>query len=563
MARVPQSRISRADPEVTQLAPPSFGNAAVFQSMAQGFANIAELARPAAERQAQARGAGEAVEAVRGGTFKAREGLTVADEAFNEIGSRVFVARMADSLSVEAERVGRLKQGDPAGMAEALDGLADGMRTGLPETGTARMAFEETFGRIRSAFIQRAAKEEVAHLGDQDSAAALELFDAMGRNLQNLTMAGAGPGELAGQFSEMQEMLAWYGPREEFTVNGVTDPANQKRAGILTVAQIADRILKSTDEVKGLQLRAAYNEAEDKGAFLMDLNDKIMEGQLDISPERAGAVFNDLKADLAFRNRAASAADAQEAAALRIEGERRLTDVYMRMAGLVEGPVAPGELEELVAQGFISASQAKGVIEWLSDGGQRPDETNPESLKYISAALYRDGADPRELMGWLSSNVDKFSASDFATWMQKLDSFDPGSENAMTQEQRYFNGVLKDALTSDSLLGDADFGAEERRRQAMAEYWRRTVENGEPPAEVADDISKRSVGALQSSMMQDTGALVRPRGAVMLPDGSLNVDATMATIGRLIAEGKITGNEIVIQRDLILEWQRRQQAAGK
>ena len=557
MARAPQSRISRVDPEVTQLAPPSFGNAAVFETMAQAFSNIAELARPAAVRQAQARGAEEATSAVRAGTFKAREGLTVADEAFNEIGSRVYVARMSDSLSVEAERIGRLKQGDPAGMATALDGLADGMRTGLPETGTARMAFEDTFSRIRSAFIQRAAKEEVAHLGDQDSAAALELFDSMGRNLQNLTMAGATPDQLAGQFSEMQEMLAWYGPREEFTVNGVTYPANAKRAGILSVAQIAGRILTATDEVKGLQLRAAYNEAEDKGEFLIELNEKITTGQLDISPERADAVFNDLKSDLAFRNRAASAAAAREEAALRIEGERQLTDVYMRMAGLREGAVSPGEVEELVSQGFISASQARGVIEWLSDGGERPDQTNPESLKYISAALYRDGADPRELMGWLSGNVDKFSASDFATWMKTLDSFDPGSDNAMTQEQRYFNGVLKDALTSDSLLGDADFGAEERRRQAMAEYWRRTVENGE------DDIAKRSVGSLQSSMMQGTGSLVRPRGAVMLPDGSVNIEATMANIGRLIAEGKITGDEIIIQRDLILEWQRRQQAAGK
>lgn len=557
MARVPQSRISRVDPAVSPEVPPSFGRARTLQSMSEAFAGIAQLARPAAVRDAQTQGAREAVEAVERGDFRARPGLTVRDEAFNEIGSRVYVSRIADGLATEAERLARTMQGNPEGVARALDQYASGLRTGLPDTGAAITVFEENFNRIRSAYIQRAAKEEAAHLGDQDAAAAIDLFDAMGRNMRNLTMAGGSSSDLAASFVEYQDALIAYGPREGFVLNGVAYDADPRRAGLLSVAHIQERLIDTEDEMKALQIRAAYNDAEDKAEFLLSMDERINSGEFDISEKRAKAVVDDLWSDLSRRNTAAAAEERAAADAVRREGERRLTDLYLRMAGLGDGgaPTAT-EVQRLVVDGFVSAAEARDVIDWIANGAERPDRSEPEAVKFLTNALYLDDGDPRELMGWLASNAGRFSASDFASWMQKLDSNVVGGERGMNEEQRFYQRNLELALKPQGVMADIDDAQRERIAMAMDEYWRRTVIAGEPAKEVADDLLKR--GRSTETLFGDTTkALVMPRGAVVGAEGRLDLAATKARLLDLYERRRISDAELRIQTELLIEWERR------
>lgn len=289
MAR-PVRRYSRSARVVTEVqpsyTPPANATKEMFDTAKQGFEAGKKFLRPAVELEQTQRGEREAIEAFEGEEFEMRSPFSIRDAAFNATGERLVTNRAMIDLD-EAFR-GALKRADGSirRLEAELSEVEAGMG-GLPEIPGLRTRWIETFergavtARRQTTELAQRRAAAAARQAAQDAAAAAE------NEVARLALTAGSPEELAAAISTGQADLAQYGPRGEFTVGGVTYPADPSRQGIYTPRQLETMNTALEREAHELFLRADYERTDSPAQWAEEFERTVLAGESPLPPGQA------------------------------------------------------------------------------------------------------------------------------------------------------------------------------------------------------------------------------------------------------------------------------------
>ena len=231
---------SSVHPEVNPSVDLGDGGAKAFQAIAKLAQNVAAFIRPAYEEEQTTLGMNEAIDDVRTGRFKYRAPYTIRSQAYNDTAKRVTGARARTEY---AARVGDVISGatSEAELVAGLNGLVDEVTGSLPsEFAEVRRGLEEQsqamFAMARSRFRDAAPVYARDRRGadlarDNVATATQAVIDAA-------MAGGVDPAAADALIGQAVSGLAEFGPPEAFTVGSVEFPANPRRPGLITAAEI-------------------------------------------------------------------------------------------------------------------------------------------------------------------------------------------------------------------------------------------------------------------------------------------------------------------------------------
>lgn len=296
------------------------GRAETAQQFARAFGAVHLGAKPVAQREAVTRGQIEAQEAIdRGEAVGPRSEFFLSGRAFNQTASRVLATRTATDAQVEIDKLVREQGHDPAKLQTSLNGLKAGYvkESAMGAFPQLRAEFEELFERQRGVALRQAGEMSAQLLADQDLAAAQEAIQTYERGITSMALRGGSPDELGAQTAQFQDLLAQFGPRGEFELNGRKYAADEGRSGALTVSQIQRAILGTADNVDVLRIQGQFERTKAKGAFARQFKADLMSGRADVDPAKGLALLNSMEAEVRSLNAEARAARSAARAELR------------------------------------------------------------------------------------------------------------------------------------------------------------------------------------------------------------------------------------------------------
>lgn len=272
----------------TQITPrPELGRGAEasFAAFSDMFAKANEFVRPAVIQERTLLGEEQAIEAINNNSFEVAQPYTVRSQAFNAAADRIITTQTMVELDNQVRAALQAADGDIGKLQANMAKVRDGIAGGLPDLPGLATDFEEAFLRVNASAerntIDLARRRAVA----RDKAAAAAALEAANAQLETLALTSATGDEIAAHLAASQERVIQFGPREEFELNGVTYPADPKRAGLFTLEDIDGAMQDMVESGIRLTMEANYQLSDSPGQMLEEFRTMTFEGN---SPLGAG-----------------------------------------------------------------------------------------------------------------------------------------------------------------------------------------------------------------------------------------------------------------------------------
>lgn len=279
-----------------------------------------------------------------------------------------------------------------------------------------------------------------------------------------------------------------------------------------------------------------------------------------LSPADLRAIDAEMRSQINFRNQQAdrqTRAEETERNAIHAETGFFMSTQLYNGGEEINGQIIPPLTRDLVIQYMerdeISPEMGTAFLRALSQDAPRNSD-----LTVYNEALRRlnEGEDIATFVLENQGNLSRAHASSLI--QQSREQVDDPEGQTMTEEQRGYLGMLRNAIAPEGLLAKLDQGASIRSFEAQDEYRKRIAE-GEVASNVARDIIQRSQEAAQASTDARLQQLLTPRFSVpgQIP-GQIDAQGSAAALEAAFQAGNISPESYQRQRALILKWLRIQ-----
>lgn len=299
-------------------------DAATYAFYGDVLGKVNDFIRPAVEREMTARGEKQALDAIgdqsiadlNANSFEPLQPFSVRSKAFNAAADRRITSRAMEELSSGVDAAMKRADGNVDVLRAELDGLKTGLTRGIidkfPGLAT-KMAegIDRTFSVAERKTIELAQRRVIAAQREAASAA----LTATQEQAERLAITGATSEEIAAHFTDAQDAIALFGPRDEFTLNGKVYPADPSRGGLMNADQIASKIEAMTQQTHRYMLEAEFQNSEAPTQFAREFRETVFSGN---SPFSVGESLEMLRS---FDTRAITYENRQKAI---IEAERKV-----------------------------------------------------------------------------------------------------------------------------------------------------------------------------------------------------------------------------------------------
>ena len=261
------------------------GSEAAFGTFSDMFAKANEFIRPAVIQEQTLKGEEQAIEAINNNTFEVAQPYTVRSQAFNAAADRIITTETMVELDSRVRGALQRADGNMATLQGEMAKVRDEIAGKLPDLPGLATDFEEAFLRVNDSAERNTADLARRRAIARDKAAAAAALDAANAQVETLALTGATGDEIAAHLATTQDQVAQFGPREEFTLNGVTYPADPKRAALFTLNDINGSMQDMVDRGTRLTMEANFQLSDSPGAMLQEFREITFAGD---SPLSAG-----------------------------------------------------------------------------------------------------------------------------------------------------------------------------------------------------------------------------------------------------------------------------------
>lgn len=281
---------------LVQAASQDDGSAEVFAAASQTFGRVADSIGAIADRAAAHEGQQAGALAGMDAEFRPRGDNTIYSRAYDSAGLDTFKSRMSVSLAAQMQKAYDDNQGNPEGLAQALDGVRAGWQETVDKPGLMphiKPEFEAQFARtslglMRDATREYHARERAKLAGALEDERAMRARSAEQQAFR-LGLDETADQVLAGELTDLRKRLAVVGHDGK----PIVDPATQVKVLRDTETGMARaRILGAFSRLDGLPAKAR---------FIHELEGKYQTGGdrvLDIfEPEQFQSLMGTLTAD--------------------------------------------------------------------------------------------------------------------------------------------------------------------------------------------------------------------------------------------------------------------------
>lgn len=377
---------------------------AAADALSQFAGRVGRMADAAAQRE----GALEGGRAGLDPEFRPRRDGTIRGAAYDEAGLRSMAVRVDATLRERLAESFDASNGDPL----KFDALATALRAELVETSPVeiRPRLESGFQRMRFGYDRDFARAVDQAEADALGAEALSLLDGrikdIGRSAYQGGLDGSADALLMGELEALTEELLSYGPKTAFAFQGDEIEADARRAGVLSLEQIQQTLIRAGETVGANRVKGAFQRIGGlaaKEAFLTEFRKDYAAGEGPAGDMSLDQVER-LESEMAAEIRSLRAEQRSGAAALR----SRVTEIRSNLReyrsyaadGLTPPPAELQRLEaEAVAAGdpaLVSEVRQLGRLTSLAGEAARmhPVELRTEIDRRRVAA--KGGASPQQ-----------------------------------------------------------------------------------------------------------------------------------------------------------------------
>lgn len=237
-----------------------------------------------ADRAAQEEGTREGARQGLQPEFRPRQDGTIRGRAYDEAGYRSVALRSNTALRTGLAEAFEAADGNPAAFEEAASALRAKYVEKAPEL--IRPDLEVDFVNARFGYDREFVRIADQAEADQLGAEAMLLLDGRVKDIGR-TAFQAGLDESADRLLEAEtstlasDLLA-YGPKTGFTFNGVEYGADDRRAGILSLEQVQETLIKSGSLIASNRVKGAFGRTaglKGKQAFLQSFLEDYAAGE--------------------------------------------------------------------------------------------------------------------------------------------------------------------------------------------------------------------------------------------------------------------------------------------
>jgi len=276
-----------------------------------------------------------------------------------------------------------------------------------------------------------------------------------------------------------------------------------------------------------------------------------------MSPAALKALESEMRSQISFANEQADRAERQEEKELQAAQDKTSFDLSMSLymggqevAGVEMPPLTPERVMLGVELQEISPQMGEAFLKALST-----DAPTQSDLAVYNEALQRLDAG-EDVTQFVLDNRGNLSASHAAKLIEKnRQAIDDPEETKMTEAQRTYEAMLRETLVPEGWQAFMDQGAGMRGYNALDEYQKRVVEEGEDPDAVSREILERSRASAESSRNVKLQRMLRPRFSVEGQDiGHIDVAASFDALDNAFDQGRISENSYIRQLQLLEQW---------
>lgn len=280
-----------------------------------------------------------------------------------------------------------------------------------------------------------------------------------------------------------------------------------------------------------------------------------------MSPAALKALEAEMRSQITFNNQQADRADRIAEKELQEAQDKTSFDLSMSLymggqeVGGVEIPtLTPDQVMVAVEMQEITPAMGEAFLKALST-----DAPTQSDLAVYNEALQRLEAG-EDVTQFVLDNRGNLSASHAAKLIeQNRQAIDDPEETTMTEAQRTYKTMLKETLVPEGWQAFMDQGAGMRGFNALDEYQKRVVEEGEDPAAVSREILERSKASSESSRNVKLQQMLRPRFSVEGQEfGHIDIGASFEALDVAFEQGKISENSYIRQLQLLEQWDKIQ-----
>lgn len=284
--------IRRFGPQLigTQITPrPELGRGseAAFGVFSDAFAKANEFIRPVVIQEQTLKGEEQAIEAINNNTFEVAQPYTVRSQAFNAAADRIITTETMVELDSRVRGALQRADGDMGKLRAEMEKVRGDISGKLPDLPGLATDFEEAFLRVNASAERNTTDLARRRSIARDKAAAASALAAANAQIETLALTGATGDEIAAHLATTQDQVAQFGPREEFTLNGVTYPADPKRAAMFTMEDIAGSMQKMVERGLRLTMEANFQLSDSPGQMLQEFREITFAGESPLSASQS------------------------------------------------------------------------------------------------------------------------------------------------------------------------------------------------------------------------------------------------------------------------------------
>lgn len=458
MTRVPRyGASSRVAIEVQPDAPINTGKAKQFEALRKGFDAANEFIYPAVEQEQIAKGEEEALEAVNSGTFELRKPFTIRSKAFNTTAEKVIENRATIQLDEGVRAAMKKADGNIGVLEQEMEKLRSKILGELPDIPGLDTDIQTSWERNLSASRRQTTELAERRAIAAQKQAAGDALEAAKQSIETLGLTGGTADELAAELADQAEALVKFGPRGEFTVNGVTYEADPTRSGILSANQVAGQIEALEQRGHKVMLESEFLRSETPGSFAREFQERVFAGQ---SPFDAGTSLEMIRS---FNSRAHTYEAQRRSAAAAAEKSLRET---------VAGQISP--YVELSEAGVYTVIPDAMQAELLAAASPYPDLQQELEQEFAVAQAFVDtqGMSGPELLRYTKGVREQLEAGIGAGEIdlegaavikalegrvkKALDAIDSSTIGLSVIEQLTEDGELPEDVDFDGMIEQAD-----------------------------------------------------------------------------------------------------------
>jgi len=374
-------------------SPASGDQAQSFDMLSRELGHISRKIGKQLDNIAREEGYRAGVRAAASDDVALRQDGTIRGQSFDAAAIRTMIARHDTESRQAAERLYQDHKSNPAKLEQMFDQYKKGvMASGLPDEVATNFSF--SFDRLKTAYASDAQRLSEKRQYDEDRAAAFQANDERKKTIGRLAVRASADPEadtlLAEEIKDYQDFLVTYGPKEEFTFDGVAYPASQNRAGALSLQEIQSFVVDATAEAKELRVIGAFSdidELDEKKKYLNAFDAAFSDGESEFNLDQRDRLVRRMKTEI----------NAMESG---VNGVRRLVNENVReMKSRMEKGFSPGED---FLSGIEDRAKASGDVEAINGVRYARDMISFQE----TVRQWR----PDQLQGWINEERSRINS---------------------------------------------------------------------------------------------------------------------------------------------------------